>query len=370
MSEEAHAIKARAAVEVAPPEVDYLPPMPTSKDHPIALIGAGGIASAHLDAYRKAGFNLRVVASRNLEHAAKRRDEFFPEAEATDDIAGTLARDDIAVIDLTPHPDVRGPMIRAALSNNKHVLSQKPFVLDIAEGEKLAELADRRGVVLAVNQQGRWSPHMSFMREAVRKGLIGKLQSVHIAMAWDHSWVADTHFNEIDDLILYDFAIHWCDFLTSLIGPTAVSVFATRERAAEQKPTPPLLAQILVEFPGGQAALLFDGSTRFGARDRTIITGTEGTLESMGPDLGKQEVTFTNAAGFARPKLEGTWFNDGFVGAMGALLRAVETREVPLHNARDNLNSLALAFAAIASSRTGDPIKPGTVRSMAQATRV
>ena len=369
MSEEAHALSTKAVPEVAPPEVDYLPPMPASKDHPIALIGAGGISSAHLDAYRKAGFNLRVVASRNLEHAIKRRDEFFPDAEATADIAGTLARDDIAVVDLTPHPDVRGPMIRAALSNNKHVLSQKPFVLNLAEGESLAELADRRGVVLAVNQQGRWAPHLSFMRESVRRGLIGKLQSVHIAMAWDHSWVADTHFNEIDDLILYDFAIHWCDFLASLIGRTATSVFATRARAPEQKAKPALLAQILVAFPDGQAALLFDGSTRHGPRDRTIITGTEGTLESIGPDLGKQEVTFTNAAGFARPKLEGTWFNDGFVGAMGALLRAIETKTPPLHNARDNLASLELAFAAIASSRRGEAVRPGTVRSMAQATK-
>jgi predicted dehydrogenase len=354
---------------VAPPVVDYLPPMPASKDHPIALIGAGGIASAHLDAYRKAGFAVKVIASKTLDHAIKRRDEFFPEAEATSDIAGTLARDDIEVVDLTPHPDVRGPMIRAALSNNKHVLSQKPFVLDLAEGEKLAELADRRGVVLAVNQQGRWAPHMSFMREAVQAGLIGKVQSVHIAMAWDHSWVADTHFNDIEDLILYDFAIHWCDFLASLIGPTATSVFATRAWAPEQAAKPPLLAQILVEFPDGQAALLFDGSTRHGARDRTMITGTEGTIESVGPDLGKQEVTLTTAAGFSRPRLEGTWFNDGFVGSMGALLRAIETKTPPLHNARDNLASLALAFAAIASSRRGEAIEPGTVRSMAQATR-
>jgi predicted dehydrogenase len=100
-----------------------------------------------------------------------------------------------------------------------------------------------------------------------------------------------------------------------------------------------------------------------------MITGTAGTLESIGPDLGKQQVTFTNAAGFARPKLEGTWFNDGFVGAMGAMLKAIETKEPPLHNARDNLTSLELAFAAIASSRRGEPVVPGTVRSMAQATR-
>lgn len=368
MTEEAHALASKAVPEVAPPELDYLPPMPADRSHPIALIGAGGISSAHLDAYRKAGFNVKVVASQTLDHAIRRRDAFFPDAEVSDDIGATIERDDIEVVDLTPHPDVRAPMIVRALEHRKHVLSQKPFVLDVKLGKSLCDLADRRGVVLAVNQNGRWAPHLSYMREAVRTGLVGRLQSVHIAIAWDHSWIATTHFNEIDHLILYDFAIHWLDFLGSLIGPSATSVFATRAKAPQQQAKPPLLAQVLVEYPEGQAALLFDGSTRQGARDRTIVTGTAGTLESHGPDLGKQEVTFSTAFGYARPKLAGTWFNDGFVGAMGALLCSIETGKPPLNNGRDNLASLALAFAAIASSRRGEPVKPGTVASLAEAT--
>jgi predicted dehydrogenase len=369
VSEEAHALHSKAAAEVAPPEVDYLPPMPTSKGHRIALIGAGGIASAHLDAYRKAGYNVRVIASRTLAHAENRRNEFFPEAEVSGDIAATLMRPDIDVVDLTPHPDVRAPLIEAALTAGKHVLSQKPFVLDLDTGTRLADLADQRGLVLAVNQNGRWAPHLSWMRGAIRQGLVGAVQSVHISIHWDHSWIAGTSFDAIDDLLLFDFAIHWLDFLSTLIGPTAITVRATRARATQQTPKPPLLAQVLVEFPGGQAALLFDGATKFGARDRTVITGTEGTLESAGPDLGMQQVTFTNAAGVGRPNLRGTWFNDGFAGAMGALLQAIETGKQPLHNARDNLASLALAFAAIASSRSGRPVVPGEIRSLAEAVR-
>ena len=107
MTKEAHALGSEAAPEVAPPVVEYRPPMPEDKSQPIALIGAGGIASAHLDAYRAAGFNVRVIASPNLAHAEARRDAFFPEAEATDDVAGTIARDDLAVVDLTPHPEAR-----------------------------------------------------------------------------------------------------------------------------------------------------------------------------------------------------------------------------------------------------------------------
>jgi predicted dehydrogenase len=110
---------------------------------------------------------------------------------------------------------------------------------------------------------------------------------------------------------------------------------------------------------GGQASLVFDGATPHGPRDTTYIAGTEGSLQSDGPDLGQQSVTLTTAAGIARPQLQGTWFNDGFRGAMGALLVAIEEDAEPANGAEENLDSLALAFAAIQSRRTGQPVRVG-----------
>ena len=110
---------------------------------------------------------------------------------------------------------------------------------------------------------------------------------------------------------------------------------------------------------GGQASLIFDGATPHGPRDTTYIAGTKGSLQSDGPDLGRQSVTLTTAAGIARPQLHGTWFNDGFRGAMGALLVAIEDGTEPANGAEENLDSLALAFAAIQSRRTGKVVKVG-----------
>jgi predicted dehydrogenase len=246
------------------------------------------------------------------------------------------------------------------------VLSQKPFVLDLDAGRRLCDLAAARGVALAVNQNGRWAPHLAWMREAVRAGLIGTVQSCDISIHWDHGWIAGTPFEAIDDLILYDFAVHWFDFVTSL-GVRATSVFASRARAAGQAVRPPLLASVLVAFDGGQATLAFDGATRLGAEDRTFVGGSDGALVSRGPDLGNQEVTLATATGVSRPQLEGTWFREGFAGTMGALLRAVEDGSQPLNAARGNLDALALVFAAIASAARGEPVVPGTVRSLAES---
>jgi hypothetical protein len=83
--------------------------------------------------------------------------------------------------------------------------------------------------------------------------------------------------------------------------------------------------------------------------------------------LSEQAVTLTTAAGLARPALDGTWFVEGFIGTMGELLRAVEAGEEPSNGARANLASLALVFAAIASSRRRVPVEPGAVRSLEAA---
>ena len=362
-----YSLKTKTAAEVPAPDLPYEPPLPTKYRPRIALVGAGGISAAHLDAYKTAGFDVAVICNRTRSKAEARRDEYFPEAEISDDIDETLTRDDVEVVDLTPHPTERLPMIEQALKAGKHVLSQKPFVLDLDVGTRLADLADEQGVVLAVNQNGRWAPHFSWLREAVRAGLIGRIQSCHQVVHWDHGWIRGTAFESIDDLIFYDFAIHWFDFLTSLIGGIEREVYASTQRAGSQEVQPNLLAQSLVRFDGGQAALLFDAATRFGAEDRTDVTGGSGTLSSVGPDLNAQQVTLTTATGRSRPELQGTWFKEGFIGTMGALLRAVEDNTAPLNNARENLDALALAFASIASSRRGTPVIAGTVRSLVAA---
>ena len=355
-TDDEYSLKPPELGRIAAPELDFRPPAPRSYSPKIALIGAGGIAGSHLDAYRDAGWDVAAIASRTLEKAVARRDEYFPEATATDDVAGVLADPAIEVVDLTPHPEDRVHLIESAIDAGKHVLSQKPFVSDLAEGERLASLAEDRGVKLAVNQNGRWSPHMAWMRNAVRGGLIGTPVGVHLAVHWDHSWIGGTHFEQIEDLILYDFGIHWFDFLISLVGKRTRSVRATKCFGTGQAAEVALFAQCIVELEGGQASLIFDGGTKYVTHATAFVGGTEGTLSSQGPDFGSQGVTLTTKDGFAEPSLEGSWFNDGFRGAMGELLSAIEDDRTPVNGARENLESLRLTFAAAESSRTGQMI--------------
>jgi predicted dehydrogenase len=349
-----YALATKPAAEAPAPDLPYLPPMPRDRSIGIALIGAGGISAAHLDAYRAHGLNVLAICSRDLKRAKGRRDAFFPKADATSDFEAVLIDPRVRVLDITTHPDVRVDLMRRAFAAGKHVLSQKPFVEDLATGQALVEEAERRGVKLAVNQNGRWAPHLAYMRETVAAGLIGDVIGVDIAIRWNHGWIAGTAFEAVDDLVLWDFGVHWVDFLASVIGDRARRVRATAARAVSQKVRPPLLAEALVSFEGGQACLSFNGAARHGASDTTAIVGSRGTISSRGPDLGVQSVELHTEAGVARPALKGTWFNDGFAGTMGELLCAIEDGREPMNSARGNLASLRLCLAAVRSSRTGE----------------
>jgi predicted dehydrogenase len=356
--------KIAAAREIAAPELPYLPPTPRGP-HAIGLIGCGGIAAQHLAAYRAAGYRVVALCDRNEHKVRERQAQYFPEAAAYTDYRELLRRDDVEVVDATPHPHDRGAIVAAALEAGKHVLSQKPFVTDLDAGERLCELAERRGLRLAVNQNGRWAPHFSYMRQALAAGLLGELASAHLSVHWDHSWIIGTAFEDIHDLVLYDFAIHWFDIVTAFFGARqARRVYAATARAAGQRARPPMLAGALIEYDGGQASLAFNAAVVHGQQDRTYLAGSAGSALSVGPSLSEQAVTISTAEGYAAPKLEGTWFREGFHGAMAELLCAVEDGREPANGARENLRSLALAFAAIASSHMGEPQVPGQVRTL------
>ena len=256
-------------------------------------------------------------------------------------------------------------MIKAALEAGKHVLSQKPFVLDLDFGQRMVDLADRKGVKLAVNQNGRWAPHFSYIRQAIRAGLLGQLAAAHCSVHWDHSFLEGTPFDKIKHLILYDFAVHWFDILTCFLADRQPKrVYASVARTGWQRMNPPLLAQALVEYDGAQASLVFDAHTQFGPEDRTYVTGSRGTILSIGPDLKRQKLTLVTAEGQASPRLAGCWFDDGFHGTMGELLCSIEENREPDNSARENLTSLALCFAAVAAAERHRPVAPGTVRKM------
>lgn len=345
--------------------IDFRPSTPKAYRPAIGLVGCGGITVEHLAAYRNAGFNVAALCDLRIEQARHRASQFFPDADVYQDYRELLRRDDIEVVDVATHPAQRVQIIRDCLQAGKHVLSQKPFVTDLDIGYSLVELAEQKNVHLSVNQNGRWAPHYRFMHQAIQSGLMGKIFAVHMDCHWDHTWVRGSEFEKIRHLVLYDYAIHWFDLVRYFLqGQQPKSVFASTARIPGQDLAPNLLAQAVLNFDDAQASLVFDAGVVHGQMDRSYLAGTKATLVSTGPSILNQQVELISTQGTWRPQLSGCWFPDAFHGTMGELLCAIEEKRPSTIAAEDNLKSLEICFAALASADSGQPIAPGSVRSI------
>ncbi len=342
--------------QIEPPPVTYRPRQPKAYNPPIGLIGAGGISEFHLKAYKAMGLNVVAIANRTLEKAEKRRNEFYPDADVTTDYKELLRRDDIEVVDVTPHPDARVAIVADALEAGKHVLSQKPFAEKLEDGQRLVDLAAEKGLKLAVNQNGRWAPHFAYMRNAIADGIIGKVVSVNFSLQWDQTWIAGIPaFESIKHMVLADFAIHWFDIThTFMRGHRPQSVYAAARAFEGQLYRPPALAGAIINYESAQVTMSFNAHTTLGEEDTTTVVGTKGTLRSTGPGLNDQPrmQLFLNE-GRAVVDLDGCWFDSGFIGTMGELLCAIEEKREPDNSAADVMQSLALCFHALKSADEG-----------------
>jgi predicted dehydrogenase len=344
-----------ATTQIPVPTLDYLPAASTYRPK-IGLIGAGGITEHHLRAYQALGLDIATIADPDLQKTQSRCDEFFPDAIATTSAEDIFNNSEIEVIDIATHPAPRVALIESAIAAGKHILSQKPFVTDLAEGQRLCDLADKAGVKLAINQNGRWAPHYRWAAQAIRAGLLGRISSVDMNQQFDHTWTAGTPFEDIHHLLLYDFGIHWFDFAQLFTGgQTADQVFASVRHNSYQTTKPPFLAHAVIDYPDTQARITLNAHVSHSQRDSLVICGEKGTLRSHGDTWNKHTITLETAAGIASPDLHGDWLTNGFQGTMMELLSSIEQNRTPENNARANLKSLALCFAAMHSADTHSP---------------
>lgn len=130
---------------------------------------------------------------------------------------------DIVII-ATPSK-THGEMVSAAIERGLHVFCEKPFVLDVAEGERLAAEADRRGLVTQVGYHYRF---VGAFREAARIVHAGALGAVHHVRAEAYGPVVLRPKGGTWRLAksegggcLYDYACHALDLVNYIVGMPA-----------------------------------------------------------------------------------------------------------------------------------------------------
>ncbi len=109
---------------------------------------------------------------------------------------------------------------RDALAAGKHVVVEKPFVLDVEDGKTLIELADKKGKILSVFQNRRWEGDFLTVQKIIKNQLLGRLVEYEAHFDRFRNYIRDSWKENPDNKTgtLYNLGSHLIDQVLILFG--------------------------------------------------------------------------------------------------------------------------------------------------------
>jgi predicted dehydrogenase len=191
----------------------------------VGLIGyglAGSVFHAPLIAATE-GLALDTVVTSNPERQEQARAE-FPDVRVNATPEELLARaGDLDLIVIASPNKTHVPLATAALGAGLPVVVDKPIAATAAEARELAELAEKRGLLLSVFQNRRWDNDFLTLRTLLAEGELGDVYRFESRFErWrpelKGGWRESGDPAEIGGL-LYDLGSHVVDQALVLFGP-------------------------------------------------------------------------------------------------------------------------------------------------------
>ena len=246
----------------------------------------------------------------------------------------------------------------------KHVISEKPMSITLAQADELVRACDGADVRLFVVQQNRLNPPVQLLRRAIDKGRFGRIFVANTTVWWsrpqeyyDHAPWRGTW--EFDGGAIMNQASHYVDLLQWLVGPveSVMAKTATLARRIEAEDT----GIAVIKFRSGalgciQVTMLtypknLEGSiTILGERGAVKIGGTAvNAVEQWSFADHDADDDLVASASTSPPNVYG-YGHQGYYRNVLAVLRG---EAKPDTDGRGGRKSLELILAIYQSARTG-----------------
>ncbi len=144
------------------------------------------------------------------------------------DLDAMLAAEQLDAVVVSTPSRLHAAMVHKALERGLHVFCEKPFVLDVADGERLVQMAEQQGLVTQVGYHYRFVGAFQEAARVVRSGALGTVHHVRaeaygpvVLRPKGGTWRSA---KSEGGGALYDYACHAIDLVNFVAGvPAAVS---------------------------------------------------------------------------------------------------------------------------------------------------
>ena len=333
----------------------------------LAILGSGYMGRTHAECITKHVTRGRLVAVAGGRRAPALAADYGAAYEVSYD--ALLGRRDVdAVLIATPHADHCAQVIAAAAAG-KHVLVEKPMATSVADCTRMIEACERAGVRLEVIQTQRFRGAVWRTRKLVADSAIGRVRmfegrSLFTDYVVDQSpWAGEAEQGGA----FLDTGVHFYDLMRFVLGAEAESIFATVKTFGDV-PYPGLNAMSQVQFAGGITAqhwmtYQMPSPSLPNAQHRYIVVGETGTIDvdaygkvQLAKDGEWQTVWEQPPIDYINRPLDPVRL-EAFFSQTQAFVDDVLDHRPDTVSGADGRAAVALVLAAIASSRSGLPVK-------------
>ncbi len=276
----------------------------------VGIIGCGNISTTYLElAHLFRGITITAVSDLDESRAQAQAEEFSCKAMSVDALLADKTIE--AVINLTI-PAVHAEVSTAAVNAGKHVYSEKPYVLSLADGLALGKLAEKQNVRVGSAPDTFLGGTHQMARALVDSDRVGDIVggSCHFMNHGMEDWHPDPDFfYQPGGGPVLDMGPYYISNLVQLIGPVARVValsskpFSTRTISSEPRAGESIPVDIetsvnaLLEFhSGAQVNLSMSWDVWSHEHNCMELYGTKSTLYVPDPNFFGGELRL-NAGG-------------------------------------------------------------------------
>jgi len=312
----------------------------------VAVIGAGGIAGAHLRAYSTQAERCQIVGVADVdEGAAKARAAEYGGQAFADGVTMLEQLQPDAVSICTP-PKFRIPFVEAAAARGIAVLCEKPPARTLAETQAIVDAM--RGQLLQFAFCHRFHPPLNAAQDLIRSGKLGELVQIENRFAFrfaraGKSWFTDAHI--AGGGILIDTLVHSIDIFRALTGQEIDAAQAC------------LSSTLPIEVEDSASLLVRSSGGVLGTLNCSWVTPVSDSFVRIHGSEGGAVIDYNAAAGL-RYKLadDAEWTEmqsdapDRFTQQAAHFLDCVEGKASPLVSGEDGLAVMRVIEAAYESA--------------------
>lgn len=257
----------------------------------IGIVGFGGMGSYHAQYLieKEENFTLKGGYDIDPKRVAALKKEGY-QGYAT--YEALLADSEIDLILIAVPNDFHKELAMAALKAGKHVLCEKPAMMNAKELEEVLQVAEKTQRHFFVHQNRRWDPDFRVVTTIFEQKPIGEVfqieSRVHGANGIPGDW---RHYKKQGGGMVLDWGVHLLDQLLYLVKSPVKKVQADLSYVLGNDVDDGM--RVLLYFENGLQALVEVGTTNFIRLPRWYIKASEGTAEITDWDVSGKMVKAT-----------------------------------------------------------------------------